>query len=545
MFRLESGRFAPRLWRNYGAQVLLIRRLAACLIGAGFLGVHHNIWGLAQNSAGANSTNAASSRSSEPTAAAVENSVVKVFSTIRNPDLWKAWTKLPANEISGSGVVIEGRRILSNAHMVLYAAQVQVQANQAGDKISARVEAVAPGIDLAVLKLEDESFFDTHPPLQRASALPGIKDAVTAYGYPEGGLSLSATKGIVSRIEFTEYNFPVCGLRIQIDAAINPGNSGGPAVAGDKMIGLAFSSLAGAQNIGYIIPCEEIELFLRDIADGTYDGKPAMFDGMQTLENPALRTFLKLDKAVQGMVVRKPFGNGATYPLQSWDVITRIGDTPVDDQGMVKLPGNLRVRFTYLVQKTVRQGRVPLTVVRAGKEIQVELPVGPKLPRVIPMLDGAYPSYFVCGPVAFSSATREFVNGLTTGDAGNHWNSWLMSERSPLVTRSSDEPTFEGEQLVVVPSPFFPHKLVKGYSPSYAPAVKSVNGVGIKNLGHLVQVLRDAKDEFIIIEFAEHDGETLVFPRAQMLVATEEILTDNGVRYQGSPDMLTIWNAKR
>ena len=68
---------------------------------------------------------------------------------------------------------------------------------------------------------------------------------VLAYGFPTGGTSLSITKGIVSRIEFIGYNFPVSGLRIQIDAAINPGNSGGPAIAGDKMIGLAFSRLGG------------------------------------------------------------------------------------------------------------------------------------------------------------------------------------------------------------------------------------------------------------------------------------------------------------
>ena len=103
--------------------------------------------------------------------------------------------------------------------------------------------------------------------------LPGIKDAVLAYGFPEGGNSLSITKGIVSRVEFAPYNFPVSGLRIQIDAAINPGNSGGPAVVGDKMIGLTFSRLVNAENIGYIIPSEEIELFLQDIADGHYDGQ--------------------------------------------------------------------------------------------------------------------------------------------------------------------------------------------------------------------------------------------------------------------------------
>ena len=214
-------------------------------------------------------------------------------------------------------MVIEGKRILSNAHVVEYASQVQVQANQAGDKVSATVEAIAPGIDLAVLKLDDETFFDTHPPLQRANKLPEIKDTVMAYGYPKGGNNLSITKGIVSRIEFAAYHYPVSGLRIQIDAAINPGNSGGPAVAGDKMIGLAYSHLSEAENIGYIIPCEEIELFLQDIADGHYDGKPAMFDRLQTLENSALRSFLKLDKAVEGMIVTEPDSSDSQLPIEA------------------------------------------------------------------------------------------------------------------------------------------------------------------------------------------------------------------------------------
>src|ERR1700733_6014408 len=79
----------------------------------------------------------------------------------------------------------------------------------------------------------------------RAAKLPQIKDAVLAYGFPTGGNSLSITKGIVSRIEFVPYNYPVSGLRIQIDAAINPGISGGPAIAGEKMVRLAFSKLGG------------------------------------------------------------------------------------------------------------------------------------------------------------------------------------------------------------------------------------------------------------------------------------------------------------
>ena len=97
--------------------------------------------------------------------------------------------------MTASGVVIEGHRILTNAHAVLYASQVQIQATGAGDKISATVEAIAPGIDLAVLKLDDDGFFASHAPFVRASELPQIKDAVLAYGFPTGGTSLVDHQG--------------------------------------------------------------------------------------------------------------------------------------------------------------------------------------------------------------------------------------------------------------------------------------------------------------------------------------------------------------
>ena len=478
------------------------------------------------------------------TGSAVENSVVKVFSTVRGPELMKPWTKQEPREISGTGMVIEGRRILTNAHVVLYASQVQIQANQAGDKISATVEAVAQGIDLALLKLDDETFFDTHVALPRATALPLIKDSVLVYGFPTGGTSLSITKGIVSRIEFAAYNYPEAGLRVQIDAAINPGNSGGPALVGDKVIGLAFSRLANAQNIGYIIPCEEIELFLKGVARGRYEGKPALYDDLQTLENPVLRAFLKIDKSVHGIVVHAPFSDDAAYPLRTWDVITRIGNTPIDDQGMVKLGDNLRVRFGYLVQHTVRDGKVPLTVVRAGREMAVRVPVSADRPKLIPFLKGAYPSYFIFGPLVFSVPTEDLLVGMSGGPAGGSVLTAFSSLGSPLLTRRSDKPAFAGEELVIVPSPFLPHKLSIGYGTPVFKVVKAANGIPVKNLLHLVQILRDSREDFVTIEYATRTAETMVFPRAGMLAATDEILTDNGIRAAGSPDALAAWNAR-
>ncbi|HKD55279.1 MAG TPA: trypsin-like peptidase domain-containing protein [Steroidobacteraceae bacterium] len=465
-----------------------------------------------------------------------ESAVVKVFSTIRRPDVAHPWTKSSPIEASGSGVVIEGKRILTNAHVVAYASQVQVQGNQSGDKIAATVEAIAPNIDLAVLKLDDESFFSNRPPLPRASTLPQIKDPVLAYGFPTGGTSLSITRGIVSRIEFVPYGIATSGLRIQIDAAINPGNSGGPAISNNKMIGLAFSHLANAENISYIIPNEEIELFLKDIADGHYDGKPGIYDELQTLENPALRGFLKLDPAVRGMIVHRPDQTTADYPLHQWDVITRINDKPIDDEGMVPIGSTLRVGFGYLVQQAARDGTVPLTIVRAGKTQQVRMPVPPHRPLLIDSLQGTYPSYFILGPMVFERATIETLSLIRTH------NQSVMG--NPLVARLGDRPDAEHEELVVVPAPLFPHALSKGYMDPTGSIVKSVNGAPVKSLADLVTLLRDLKDEFVIIDFENRASEAMVFPRAQMVAATDAILTDNGVRAQGSPDMLKIWGTK-
>src|SRR5207248_10937014 len=188
---------------------------------------------------------------------------------------------------------------------------------------------------------EDASFVDKRTPLPRTETLPEVKATVLVYGYPEGGSTLSITKGIVSRIEFTGYGEGVSGVRVQIDAAINPGNSGGPALIDGKMVGLIFSKLQRSDNIGYIIPSEEIDLFLKDVADGKYDGKPAMHEPLQTLENDALRGLLGLDRKATGMVVHTPDRDDEAYPLKEWDLIARIGDHEVDNVGMVKVSDNL------------------------------------------------------------------------------------------------------------------------------------------------------------------------------------------------------------
>src|SRR5204862_1391651 len=211
----------------------------------------------------------------------------------------------------------------------------------------------------------------------------------------------------------------------------------------------------------------------------------------------------------------------------------------------IKVGENLRLRFAYLIQKLAKENKVPLTLFRDGKELKIEFPVLSHRPLAIPDLEGSYPSYFVYGPMVFADATNEFLGSAARDRQASGMIRMLTFLGSPLITRVGDKPAFEGERLVIVTSPFFPHKLAKGYGNPAWQVVKTVNGHPIKNLAHLVEVLRDLKDEFVTFEFnTRSSGEAIVFPRAEMVTATENILNDNGVRSQGSTDVMKIWTAK-
>lgn len=471
----------------------------------------------------------------------IRDLVVKIHAVHNVPDVLRPWTKNSPQHVKGSGVVIDGKRILTNAHVVRYASQIYVQPNQSADRIPARVEAMTPSMDLAVLKLEDESFFDNRGSLGLADELPRVKDAVNVYGYPTGGTELSVTQGIVSRIEFTEYYYQTSGLRIQVDAALNFGNSGGPAVSNGKLVGLVFSLIQNAQNIGYLIPVEEIELFLADIADGVYDGKPQMNDVIQTVENDALRQRLKLPPGTHGVMVSEPYSNTPDYPLKEWDVITQICNTPIDDDGKVEVRYDLRLSSAYLVQKCAKDGFLPLTVFRDGRLTQIKQPVQNRREMVVPYLMASNPSYFILGPLVFSQATQDFIERM-----GSQRPARVGPGSSPLLTRRYDKPAFPGEELVVVASPMFPDRITKGYDDPNRAVLSEINGMPVKNLRHLIAIIRDNRDPQITLKFANAGAlthETMVFRRKDLIASTNEILEENGIRYPYSADLRDVWEA--
>ncbi len=461
----------------------------------------------------------------------IRHAVVKVLAVRQWPNFVRPWSKTSPESVWGSGTVIEGRRILTTAHLVTYASQVYVQPYQSSNQIPAKVAAVAPDVDLALLQLNDGSFFESRPALHMAPTLPRVRDTVTTYGYPGPGIGLSTTKGTVSRIECGPH-----GLRVEISANLSPGHSGGPAVASGQMIGLVQGICP--PNTGYLIPCEEIAAFLSGTVDGEYHGRARIYDDLQSLANDALRSKLGLAKDTTGVLVRSPDTVRSDNPLRKGDVILKIGSHEIDNLGMVRLEEGLQLPFTYLIPRTAREHLVRLAVLREGKTLEIEVPVTYDRDWVIPSLRGEYPSYSVYGPLVFSAVSEELADSL-----GPYLAAVLSWRESPLLLRRNDTVAFEGEQMVIVTA-MLPHATTNGYENPAGQIVTHVNGVPIRNLRHLVESLRDAKGRYVEFEFAEKYVEAVVFDRQEALVATEEVLAANGIRQRCSADLQDVWQPR-
>jgi len=477
---------------------------------------------------------------------AVRESVVKIQVTRVKPDYFRPLERTAPQELGGTGVIIDDNRILTNAHVVGHARTITVQGFRSAEKVTAKVIGISKGQDLAVLSVDDDNFFKDRPALQFLGELPAVKDHVSAYGFPVGGKQISVTEGIVSRIEYSKYYLGTQGLRIQVDAALNPGNSGGPVVKDGKLVGVVFSKIKEADNIGYLIPIEEIRLFLNDIKDGSYDGKLVLSRRCQTLENEAIRKKLGLSEEVGGVMVSELIAEKVDPDdnvLRSGDVITKIKGEAIDREGMVTIEDGHRVGLAYLIQKHADNDRIKLTLLRDGEEVEMDIRLKRGNRYLAKSLGYNDPRYIVVGPMVFTPVTLESAKSMAQSKV---WPAYFSLKQSPFLPLAFSPRTDENEdtELVTVGRAFLPHPITQGYSEPNFALVKTFNDVEVKSLKHLVELMRDCQEEYFVFKFAGVGYETYVFEREKYLAATEEVLDDNGIRRQGTPELLKIWNSK-
>ena len=429
----------------------------------------------------------------------LEKSVVLIRSVKQDFDYVTPWKQKAMMQSIGSGFLIGRQKVLTNAHNVSNCKYIELKKENIAKRYPARVAFIGHDCDLAILTTDDESFFDGTVPLELAE-IPRVNSTVSTYGFPVGGNRISVTEGVVSRIETDTYVHSGADghLAIQTDAAINPGNSGGPVMQNGKVVGVAFQGLLMAEGIGYMIPTTVIRHFLVDIEDGKYDG----FGSLGVLLYPGLHSasykdYLKVPANEDGIIVVATIMHSSVESLlQPNDVITRIDNYNVDNDGMVRIYG-LRLHMSEVIETKHIGEPSELTFYRSGKLIKETATVALNRPIFEQARQYDRPPRYVCfAGLTFVPATRNFLETW-----GRDWQTKIPHYLRYLFIHSMQLNIDRQRKEYIVLAEIMPDE-VNSYAGDFrSQPVESINGITIWGLDDVYKAFKQAVGDFYTIKF--------------------------------------------
>ena len=445
----------------------------------------------------------------------ISKSLVRIEATSQEPNYKTPWSPGDVTSGVGAGFVVDGRRIMTNAHVVSNARFLTVSKEGDPNPYLAQVLHIAHDCDLALLSVENPDFFNGTAPLE-FGGIPQIESVVSAYGYPVGGTRLSVTRGIVSRIDFQPYSHSGMDshLAIQIDAAINPGNSGGPVMQNSKVVGVAFQGYSGdvAQNVGYMIPTPVIHRFLKDVEDGRYDHYVDLALTYRNLFNPAARSALGLEDENTGVQICSVYSSGASDGIvKPGDVILKIDGHTVSSDGTIPLEDEA-VPLEEVVERKFKGDKVHLDILRDGKPMTLTVPLREPWPfKLQSNLYDEKPRYFVAGGLVFQPVDQNFMEAHDPSDQRLNYlfdffiADGLHATRPEIVVLSN-----------ILPDP------VNAYADEFRySVVDEVNGRRIKRIEDIAAAFEE-KADYYVIKFAG-GGRPIVLERKAIEEARSRI----------------------
>jgi S1-C subfamily serine protease len=446
----------------------------------------------------------------------IERSVVRIEVHAQRGNWAAPWDPSAPEQRSGTGFVIRGGLVMTNAHVVSDARLILLYLDGDPTPHPARVRMVGHDCDLALVEPLEAGRLDGLPALG-FGPLPPLRSAVETYGYPAGGERISSTRGVVSRIEMqryshTEYDWH---LSVQTDAAINPGNSGGPVVQDGRVVGVAFQAASQLENVGYFIPSEVIDHFLADAADGRYDGYPDLGVTLANLENPAVRRSAGMREGESGVRVEFVFpGSSAEGALREGDVLLGIDGRDIANDGTVDFDG-LRLHVGVLLDRRQVGEEIELRVLREQerRDLRIPMQLFPRF-RIYRRSYDEQPRFFVYGGLVFVPLEREVL--LTLGQdvpSDLSYECYLRPLLDPQGAR--DEPVVLLRRLE--------HAVNADLPWAGNLVVDRVNGRPVTSLADLVAAIESNREPFQVFEFG-YFGRFAVLDRVEAERARREIL---------------------
>ncbi len=446
----------------------------------------------------------------------VPSSLVQVFVQSNPVDLASPWQRLGVESSGGSGVIIDGQRILTAAHVVTDHVSVEVKREGMTKRYVADVEFIGHECDLALLTVDDETFFENVTAMKLGNT-PALQDKVSVFGYPVGGDAVSVTEGIVSRVEVSYYSHSIRNLLLaQIDAAVNLGNSGGPVVADGSLVGIAVQTIDEAENVGYMVPASIVRHFLDDVKDGTFDGFPELGVNVQPIQNDALRRMVKMEENQTGLLVREVLYGGSLFDVVDvGDVLLEIDGQVIAEDLTIPFEDGKRVNFLYAPQTKQIGQSMSLVILRDGKrqEKKVQLRTTPFLvPR--PQYSRT-PQYYIFGGLVFQPLTMEYLGLFDDAPEDLTFYSFYKNKAS------------EDRKQVIVINKVLAAPLNRGYQDMSDLIVESVNGKMPRDMEDLIHIIESTEGQFVAIK--TESGEFIVLDNEQAQKDNAKILELHGV----------------
>ena len=454
---------------------------------------------------------------------AVKKALVKVYTSHQLFDYLSPWQYGQSANSTATGFIIDGERIITNAHAVLNSKFLQVRKEGDSKKYKAVVKFTSEEYDLALVEIEDKSFFNGTVPL-KLGTLPEIQEKLTVYGYPLGGDKLSTTQGIVSRMEHNTYTLTNRKFLIgQTDAAINSGNSGGPVVSKGKVAGVAFAGLNSADNIGYFIPVNILNNFLEDIKDGKYDGPPLLGVEWLELESPSHRRMLGIEDKTGGILIKKVFKNSPFEGvLQKNDVLMKLDNYPIEYDGTIEFRKNEKTDFSYVNQQKKYGDNLSYEIIRDKKTKtgQVKLEKKDiKYTVVTEVTIETPPSYMVYGGLLFEPLTSNYMAGVV----------------EKLGSVYDKEELYKDYKQLVVLVRVLPFDVNLGYTDAEHEIIVKVNGEKYKDFKDFAQKVKNVKSGFIVFE--NDNGDEIVLDVKEVEEQREALMQNYNISSDMSDDI--------
>lgn len=444
------------------------------------------------------------------------DTVVQILCQVAEVDIMQPYKTPSQGQAFGSGFFINDQgEIVTNAHVVCNARSIWVQVPSLGRHIiDADVIGTCPERDLALLKLRPAGLELIKKRLGTIAYLPlgdsdyvRRADEIMALGYPLGQHALKSTTGVVSGREHVSSQH-----YIQMSAPINPGSSGGPSLNRlGQVIGINSAIIQGAQNVGYIIPVNELKIVLPDLRKVQLLRKPYL-GIFYAPGSEALTTYLG-NPQPGGVYVVETFKKSILEQagVRSGDMIYQVNGYTVDIYGEMNVAWSEdKISLADYVTRLPLNSPIHLVVYRKGARKDLDLTFNLVSPLPIRVV---YPDY---EPIDYEIFAGMVVTPLTL----NHVFTFLSSPARLLTMQRYTDAKEQQEGALVISHIFPDSQAHRSRALTVGSVLQEVNGMPVRTMDQLRAVMRDfKKSPYMTIKTSGDVGDLfVVFPVSQVLL---------------------------